>query len=33
MADKLRNKIAMAQRDKKKVQTRMGGGLAAATKT
>jgi len=32
MADKLRNKIAMAQRDKKKVQTRMGGGLAAATK-
>ncbi len=32
MGDKLRNKIAMAQRDKKKVQTRMGGGLAAATK-
>ena len=32
MADKLRNKIAMAQRDKKKVQTKMGGGLAAATK-
>jgi hypothetical protein len=32
MADKLRNKIAMSQRDKKKVQTRMGGGLAAATK-
>jgi len=32
MADQIRSKIKMAQRDKKKVQTRMGGGLAAATK-